>query len=203
MDFERSDGPVVGPRVPTATKILIAGGFGVGKTTMVGAVSETKPLRTEEVLSEKGVPVDDIAGVEQKTTTTVAMDFGRITISDDLVLYLFGTPGQDRFWFVWDELALGALGAIVLADTRRLADCFPSVDYFERHGTPFIVAVNSFEGARRYDIVEVRAALDLDPNVPVMLCDARQRQSSKEVLIALLEHARRQPSRNRRPEPVQ
>ncbi|MGC5054763.1 GTP-binding protein [Micromonospora sp. DT48] len=187
--------------LPTAIKILIAGGFGVGKTTLVGSVSETKPLRTEEVLSEQGVGVDDISGVEAKSTTTVAMDFGRITISEQLVLYLFGTPGQDRFWFVWDELTIGALGAVVLADTRRLADCFPSVDYFERARLPFIVAVNCFENARRYSLDEVRLALDLDPDVPVMLCDARQRQSSKEVLVALIEHVKRQ-GRTRRPEPV-
>ncbi|MEN3607944.1 ATP/GTP-binding protein [Plantactinospora sp. ZYX-F-223] len=177
--------------MPTAVKILIAGGFGVGKTTLVGAVSETRPLRTEELLTEEGVSVDDLSGVEAKTTTTVAMDFGRISINDDLVLYLFGTPGQDRFWFVWDELALGALGAVVLADTRRLADCFPSVDYFEKHGTPFIVAVNCFEGARQYQLQEVTQALSLDPGVPVMLCDARSRESGKEVLIAVLEHAMR------------
>ncbi|MEV4714704.1 ATP/GTP-binding protein [Micromonospora sp. NPDC049374] len=187
--------------LPTAIKILIAGGFGVGKTTLVGSVSETKPLRTEEVLSEQGVGVDDLSGVETKSTTTVAMDFGRITISEELVLYLFGTPGQDRFWFVWDELTIGALGAVVLADTRRLADCFPSVDYFERAGLPFIVAVNCFENARRYSLDEVRLALDLDPDVPVMLCDARQRQSSKEVLVALIEHVKRQ-GLTRRPEPV-
>ncbi|SCL24308.1 GTP-binding protein [Micromonospora inyonensis] len=187
MDYGHSEQPV--ETVPTAIKILIAGGFGVGKTTMVGAVSETRPLRTEEVLTESGVGIDDLSGVEDKATTTVAMDFGRITISDDLVLYLFGTPGQDRFWFVWDELALGALGAVVLADTRRLADCFPSIDYFEGRGTPFVVAVNCFEEARRYRLDEVQAALNLDPDVPVLLCDARQRQSSKEVLITLLEHA--------------
>ncbi|MEV0329902.1 ATP-binding protein [Micromonospora echinospora] len=187
MDYGHSEQPA--ETVPTAIKILIAGGFGVGKTTMVGAVSETRPLRTEEVLTESGVGIDDLSGVESKSTTTVAMDFGRITISDDLVLYLFGTPGQDRFWFVWDELALGAIGAVVLADTRRLADCFPSIDYFEGRGTPFVVAVNCFEGARRYRLDEVQAALNLDPDVPVLLCDARQRQSSKEVLITLLEHA--------------
>ncbi|WDZ84163.1 GTP-binding protein [Micromonospora cathayae] len=187
MDYEPSERPA--GTVPTAIKILIAGGFGVGKTTMVGAVSETRPLRTEEVLTESGVGIDDLSGVEDKSTTTVAMDFGRITISDDLVLYLFGTPGQDRFWFVWDELALGAIGAVVLADTRRLADCFPSIDYFEGRGTPFVVAVNCFEGARQYRLDEVQAALNLDPDVPVLLCDARQRQSSKEVLITMLEHA--------------
>ncbi|WP_089156103.1 GTP-binding protein [Micromonospora sp. NBS 11-29] len=189
MDYGRSERPAGAAPLPTAIKILIAGGFGVGKTTMVGAVSETRPLRTEEVLTETGIGIDDLSGVEAKSTTTVAMDFGRITLSDDLVLYLFGTPGQDRFWFVWDELALGALGAVVLADTRRLADCFPSIDYFEGRGTPFVVAVNCFEGARQFRLDEVQAALDLDPGVPVVLCDARQRESAKEVLITLLEHA--------------
>ncbi|MEO3745393.1 ATP/GTP-binding protein [Plantactinospora sp. B5E13] len=188
---DRPDGPGASEEVPTAVKILIAGGFGAGKTTMVGAVSETRPLRTEELLTEEGVSVDDLSGVEGKNTTTVAMDFGRITITESLVLYLFGTPGQDRFWFVWDELALGALGAVVLADTRRLADCFPSVDYFEKHGTPFIVAVNCFEGARRYELDEVKQALSLDPGVPVLLCDARNRESGKEVLISVLQHAMR------------
>ncbi|ADL47798.1 ATP/GTP-binding protein [Micromonospora aurantiaca] len=189
MDYGRSERPAGAAPLPTAIKILIAGGFGVGKTTMVGAVSETRPLRTEEVLTETGIGIDDLSGIEEKSTTTVAMDFGRITISDDLVLYLFGTPGQDRFWFVWDELALGALGAVVLADTRRLADCFPSIDYFEGRGTPFVVAVNCFEGAKTFRLDEVQAALDLDPGVPVVLCDARKRESAKEVLITLLEHA--------------
>src|SRR3954454_14253787 len=162
--------------VPTAIKILVAGGFGAGKTTLVGAVSEIRPLQTEEALTSAGVDTDDVTGVERKSTTTVAMDFGRITIGPEIVLCLLWTPGQDRFWFLWDELALGALGAVVLADTRRLADCFPSIDYFERRGTPFLVAVNCFNGEQRYSPDAVRDAIDLDPNVPILLCDARDRQ---------------------------
>jgi signal recognition particle receptor subunit beta len=183
MVSDRSDG-----HIPLAVKILIAGGFGVGKTTLVSAVSEIRPLQTEEVLTNAGVGIDDVNGVEGKTTTTVAMDFGRISINDDIVLYLFGTPGQDRFWFLWDELALGALGAVVLADTRRLTDCFPSVDYFEERSTPFLVAVNCFDGVQKHSAEAVRKALDLDPDVPVVLCDARDRRSIKDVLIALVEH---------------
>jgi signal recognition particle receptor subunit beta len=174
---------------PVALKLLVAGGFGVGKTTLVGAVSEIRPLRTEELLSEAGRPVDDTAGVEGKRTTTVAMDFGRITLRENLVLYLFGTPGQDRFWFLWDELAQGALGAVVLADTRRLSDCFSAVDYFEQRGIPFAVAVNCFDGAELHDPRQVREALDIEPGVPVVLCDARERDSAKNVLISVVEHA--------------
>ncbi|MEV6588963.1 GTP-binding protein [Streptomyces acidicola] len=183
--FERGKSPVE----PVTLKILVAGGFGVGKTTCVGAVSEIKPLRTEEVLTEAGRPVDDTRGVEGKRTTTVAMDFGRITFREDLVLYLFGTPGQDRFWFLWDELATGALGAIVLADTRRLEDCFAAVDYFERRSIPFVIGVNCFDGAERYPSDVVRQALDLDPGVPIVLCDARDRESVKDVLVAVVRHA--------------
>jgi uncharacterized protein len=188
MDSKRSDPSRGAAGMPLAVKILVAGGFGVGKTSMVGAVSEIRPLRTEEHLTDRSVGVDDVSGVERKTTTTVAMDFGRITIRDGLVLYLFGTPGQDRFWFMWDELALGALGAVVLADTRRLADSFPSIDYFERRRLPFIIGVNCFDGAIRYDTEEIRAALDLDPKIPVILCDVRKRESGKQVLITLVEH---------------
>jgi signal recognition particle receptor subunit beta len=175
-------------REPVAIKIMVAGGFGVGKTTMVGAVSEIKPLRTEAALTEKSEGVDDTGFVRDKTTTTVAMDFGRITLRDGLSIYLFGTPGQDRFWFMWDELAYGALGAVVLADTRRLADCFASVDYFEERRLPFIVAVNCFEGAKRHSPEEIRAALDLDPRVPIVLCDARSRESAKQALVTLVGH---------------
>ncbi|MGW1839253.1 GTP-binding protein [Streptomyces sp. NPDC002067] len=184
---------------PTTLKILVAGGFGVGKTTLVGAVSEIKPLRTEERLTEAGRPVDDLDGVESKTTTTVAMDFGRITVNDALVLYLFGTPGQDRFWFLWDELALGALGAVVLADTRRLADSFAAIDYFERRGLPFTVAVNCFDDAEQHPPHAIREALDLDEEVPVLLCDARSKESVRDVLITVVRHAMRTSAQQREP----
>ncbi|AZQ70634.1 ATP/GTP-binding protein [Streptomyces luteoverticillatus] len=189
MVFGRPDRGIRPQTEPLTLKLLVAGGFGVGKTTLVGSVSEIRPLRTEELLTEAGRPVDDISGVEAKRTTTVAMDFGRITLREDLVLYLFGTPGQDRFWFLWDELAQGALGAVVLADTRRLADCFAAVDYFERRGIAFTLAVNCFDGAPRHSAEAVRDALDLDPDVPVVMCDARERDSVKRVLVSVVEHA--------------
>ena len=176
------------PVEPVTLKILVAGGFGVGKTTLVGAVSEIRPLRTEELLTEAGRPVDDTSGVEGKRTTTVAMDFGRITLREDLVLYLFGTPGQERFWFMWDELSEGALGAVVLADTRRLEDCFAAVDFFEQRGLGFIIAVNEFDGAHRYEPDEVRSAIDLDPRVPVVRCDARISSSGIQTLLTLVKH---------------
>ncbi|MGO1049030.1 GTP-binding protein [Crossiella sp. CA198] len=174
--------------IPTSVKVLVAGGFGAGKTTLVGSVSEIPPLSTEELLTEAGEDVDDLAGVEGKTTTTVALDFGRISISTEIVLYLFGTPGQNRFWFMWDELANGAIGAIVLVDTRRLDSSFPSVDFFERRKIPFVVAVNCFDGAHSYEPDEVRKALVLNPEVPVLMVDARQRESSKQALVTLVEH---------------
>jgi hypothetical protein len=183
--------PAGDPAAPLAVKFLIAGGFGVGKTTMVRAVTEIKSLHTEEVISEQGAYTDHLAGIPDKHTTTVALDFGRITIDDEIVLYLFGTPGQERFYFMWDELSYGAAGVIILADTRRLADCFTAVDYFELRQVPFIIAVNAFDGAPRFHPESVRVALDLDPHVPIVICDARERMSCRDVLLALIAHIRR------------
>ncbi len=174
--------------VPDALKILVAGGFGAGKTTLVSALSEVESLHTEEVMTAESVGVDDLDGVETKTTTTVALDFGRITLDEHTVIYMFGTPGQQRFSFMWEELAEGALGAIVLADTRRLEDCFDTIDFFEQREVPFVVAVNCFDGVRTHMPADVRIALDVDPNVPVMLCDARERESVKRVMIELVSH---------------
>ncbi|MET9968681.1 ATP/GTP-binding protein [Streptomyces sp. NPDC006356] len=176
-------------RAPVATKIVVAGGFGVGKTTLVSAVSEITPLQTEALMTEASEETDDLTSTPGKQTTTVAMDYGRITLDDDLVLYLFGTPGQQRFWFMWDDLVRGAIGAVVLADTRRLKDCFPALDYFESCGLPYVVAVNHFDDSELFEPEDVREALTVPAHIPVMIMDARRRISAIETLLALVRHA--------------
>ncbi|GAQ56316.1 GTP-binding protein [Streptomyces acidiscabies] len=176
-------------RAPVATKIVVAGGFGVGKTTLVTAVSEITPLQTEALMTQASAATDDLSATPQKLTTTVAMDFGRLTLDDDLVLYLFGTPGQKRFWFMWDDLVRGALGAVILADTRRLKDCFPALDYFESCGLPYVVAVNHFDGTERFEPDDVREALTIPQKVPVVVMDARRRIAVIDTLLSLVRHA--------------